>query len=202
MKKLLLVFSALFCLTALSLIPETAEAYWGYRNYRGSRSHRGGRYVPRAPRVYHFRPRFSVSFSGGLHFVDAFEDGATALTHGMAELGTHLWLHPNLSIDLNLGTHFLIDDVNGVEWGYMSVKPGFRAKFGIFYLRGALDLAITGRAHEKHKRAVLFGFLLGAGLRIPVGRKVRIFGEIDYQILFADIYYMPVYGQAGIEVVF
>lgn len=143
-----------------------------------------------------------MTLSGGLHFLDDVDGTPTALTYGLAEVGGHLWIHPNLSLDLNVGAHFITDDIDGFEWGYVSVKPGIRAKFGIFYLRGALDLVITGDRSARHKRAVLFGFLLGAGIRVPVSRRVRLFAELDFQVLFADVYYLPFYGQAGIEVVF
>jgi len=179
------------------MTPTTAEAYWGYRHYRGP----GPGPMPGPVEVYRFRPRFALSVAGGLHFVDTFVDDTMPLTYGMLSLNGHLWVHPNLSIDLGLGTHFVTNGIDS-EWGYFSIKPGVRAKFGIFYLRGALDIALTGKNQALHKRVALFGFLIGAGLRIPVGRRVRLFGEIDYQILFADIYYMPFYGQAGVEVVF
>jgi hypothetical protein len=199
MKKAILLFCALMGLGVMTYAPSNAEAYWGYREYRSPGPIPDTGFVKVCCR---FRPRFSMTLSGGLHFVDALEDGTTPLTYAMAELGTHLWIHPNLSIDLNLGTHFITDDIDGHEWGYFSIKPGIRAKFGIFYLRGALDIALTNDRGARHKRPVLFGFLIGAGIRVPVARRVRLFAELDYQFLFADVYYMPFYGQTGIEVVF
>lgn len=194
MKKAMMMFLTVCGLMAASsMMPSTAEAYWGYRHYRGP--------GPGHVAVYRFRPRFAMTLSGGLHFVDHFAQDTTPLAYGMLELGGHLWIHPNLSIDLNVGTHFVTDGIDS-EWGYFSIKPGIRAKFGLFYIRGALDIALTGRDQARHRRAALFGFLIGAGIRVPVGRRVRLFGEIDYQFLFADIYYMPFYGQAGVEVVF
>ncbi|MCB9639611.1 MAG: hypothetical protein H6727_12025 [Myxococcales bacterium] len=196
MKKLLLLFPLTF-LFLMALPTEDAEAYWGYRTYEHSRQI--------------FKPRFSLTLSGGLHFVDFYGDGSNGFTYGLVEAGGHLWVHPNISIDLNVGGHLTANNWTGKGWGYVSIKPGVRFRFGIFYLRTALDLGFGAPQVSPSYAArisndttlFLFGVLLGAGLRIPVSRHVRIFGELTYQFNFMpDPLYMPFYGQLGVEVVF
>ncbi|MCK6510286.1 hypothetical protein L6R29_10000 [Myxococcota bacterium] len=199
MKKLLF-WIPLACLFWVSLPAQEAEAYWGYRNYTVERQT--------------FRPRFSVTLAGGLHFVDFFDNGSYGFTYGLIEAGGHLWVHPNISIDLNVGGHLTANNWSGQGWGYLSIKPGARFRFGIFYLRAAVDLgfgspqvspttATDMRSRSKESSLFLFGILMGAGLRIPVSRHVRVFGELTYQFNFSpDPLYMPFYGQVGVEVVF
>lgn len=167
-----------------------------------------GYYPPPAYQRPAFRPQFSLTISGGLHFVDVYsqdtryQQDAYGLGHGMLEIGAHLWIHPNLSIDLGVGGHFTTPQIPGVaSWGYISLKPGIRARLGVFYIRGAVDL-IFGERDQRRPTIALFGFLVGAGIRIPVGRSLRLFAEIDYQFLFAETYYMPFYGQVGLEFMF
>lgn len=199
LKKALLVLT-LAAGTLLTVVPtQQAEAYWGYKDWR----YRGRK------NTYTYRPRFALSVSGGVHFVDTYmsdiyDDVAYAFSFGVLELGGHLWIHPNLSIDLAVGAHLVTDDVNGATWGYVSVKPGIRARFGWFYLRGALDLAFSEGSDTGalRRRPVLFGFLLGAGVRVPITRRVRAFGELDFQFLFSDFFFMPFYGKVGLEFVF
>ncbi|TNE43450.1 MAG: hypothetical protein EP343_33430 [Deltaproteobacteria bacterium] len=188
--------------TLLTLTPtKDAEAYWGYKEwrYRGNRS------------TYRFQPRFALSISGGLHFVDtyintqdAYNDFSPAFAFGMFELGGHLWVHPNLSIDLAVAGHLTFSDIVGADWGYVSIKPGIRARFGYFYLRGALDIAFSEEPNRanSYRRPILFGFLIGVGVRVPVSRMVRVFGELSYQFMFSDFFYMPFYGKVGLEFVF
>jgi len=202
-KRTFLVLTLVFG-TFLTVWPtQQADAYWGYRRgrrhsnyYQASRSRS--------------RPRFSLSLAGGIHFVDTYmddeyDDYSNSFTTGMLELGAHLWLNSVISLDLNAGAHITVNDMTGSEWGYVSFKPGIRIRFGHYYIRGALDLAISEEPDNRHnstRRPFLFGFLLGVGLRVPVSRHVRLFAELDYQFLFSDIYYMPFYGQLGIEYVF
>jgi len=197
MKKLLMVLTALFCLGAFLLPPDTAEAYWGYRRYK--------RYNHQK-----FRPRFSLSFSGGLHFVDVYGSSRGRITSedysfafAVFEAAGHLWIHPNLSLDLALGTHILTKDGTGDSFAYGTVKPGVRLKLGrLLYLRGAFDLAFSGE-NARHK-VLMYGFLVGIGIRAKISRYTRFFAELDYQMRFsADRpYIMPFYGQIGFEVMF
>lgn len=194
-KTLFLALPTAFCLWLAVFSPSTADAYWGYRQYEAS-----------APA---FRPRFGVSLSGGLHFVDFFDDASYAFTYGVVEGGLHLWLHPNISLDLGIGTHLLANNWTGQGWGYVSFKPGARFRFGLFYARVALDIGVGSPQMSPRARAaaedtvMLFGILVGLGVRIPVSRHVRLFGELDYQFNFApDPLMMPFYGKLGVEVVF
>jgi hypothetical protein len=175
-----------------------ADAYWGYQRWRDGGYHSGQR----------FQPRFSMTLSGGFHFIDTYVDDygdvSHPFTYGMMELGGHVWVHPNISIDLNVGAHLAMNNLIGAEWGYVSVKPGARVRFRWFYLRGALDIAFSDRQeyYKQKRRPILFGFLVGMGVRIPVGYRMRLFAELDYQFLFTDYYYMPFYGQLGLEYIF
>lgn len=179
---------------------QSVEAYWGYRDWQYGHGS-----------TYQFRPRFALSLTGGFHFVDTYvnprnhyDDFSPAFSFGMVELGGHLWVHPNISIDLAVAGHFAFNDLTGAEWGYVSVKPGMRVRFGWFYLRTAVDLAFSEAPDRStaRRRPVLFGLLFGVGVRIPVSRIVRIIGELDYQVYFSDLYYMPFYGKVGLEFVF
>lgn len=185
----------------LALWPtQDAEAYWGYRDWQYNNAS-----------TYRFRPRFALSLTGGFHFVDnyvhpgdPYNDFSPAFSFGMVELGGHLWVHPNISIDLAVAGHLAFNNLSGAEWGYISLKPGFRARFGWFFVRGALDVAFSeapDRATSR-RRPVLFGLLVGIGIRIPVSRVVRVIGELDYEVFFSDIVYMPLYGKVGLEFVF
>jgi len=172
------------CFSLLVMFSNTADAY---RHYRGKR----------------FTPRFAASLSGGLtvynnEYVDQFgvyEDAA--FSHGIVGVSGHFWIHPSLSIDLGLDYHFLTDYQSGNGVAFTSIKPGVRVKFGIFYLRGALDMAFG-----EGKKAMLFGFLAGAGVRVPIARRVRVFGELDMHVLFGTGYVLPLNFKSGLEVVF
>lgn len=194
MKKVLLFLAAMVCFGAITLPAENADAHWRYRRYK------------RFKRT--FRPVFSMTASGGLHFVDVYDTNSNylndsyAFAYGMAEVGGHLWIHPNLSLDLNVGGHFVTPQgYDNRGWGYVSIKPGIRARMRWFYVRGALDIT-AGADDARRNSAVLFGFLLGVGARVKVTRRLRLFAEIDYQYLFADRFYMPFYGQLGLEFMF
>lgn len=197
-KMLLLAIPAALCFWLTVLSPSSAEAYWGYRQYR------------EAPPAPAFRPRFGISLSGGLHFVDFYNDSSYAFTYGVVEGGAHLWIHPNISLDLGIGTHFLANNWSGQGWGYVSFKPGARFRFGLFYLRTALDIGVgtpqspsASRSRAAEETVMLFGLLVGLGVRVPVSRHVRLFAELDYQFNFApDPLMMPFYGKLGVEVVF
>ena len=194
MKKMLLLIPALACLFLVALPAEEAEAYWGYRQYEHARTT--------------FRPRFAVSLSGGIHFVDFFQDGSYGFTYGIVQLGGHLWIHPNISIDLGVAGHLTASNWSGAGWGYIGIKPGVRFRLGLFYLRTALDFGFgdpqqTPRRAAEPSNPFLMGILLGAGIRLPVTRNFRAFGELTYQFNFTpEPLYMPFYGQVGVEVVF
>ncbi len=195
LKRALLVFT-LVAGTLLTLFPtQQAEAYWGSRRWQD--------HSPSPRSTYRFRPRFALSLTGGVHFVDTYSDipGVT-FGFGILELGGHLWVNPHLSLDLALGTHLAMDNYYENRWGYVSFKPGIRARFGWFYLRAALDLAIGEAIASTHQGPVLFGFLVGLGVRIPISRLIRLIGEIDYQFMFANVFFMPFYGKIGVEFVF
>lgn len=180
------VLLALSCLSFLWLAaPSQADARWGHH-----RHHR-------------FQPRMAISLTGGLtlydgEYVDEYGTYTdTALSHGIIGVGAHLWIHPNLSLDLGIDSHLITDYDTGEEWGYISFKPGARVRFGLFYLRGALDFAF-GDA----KSPVLIGFLVGAGIRVPISRRLRFIAEVDYQFLAGNGFVMPVNAKAGVEFVF
>lgn len=194
MKRVLVLASALATFLVLALPANNAEAYWGFRHFNNG-----------------YQPRLSVSISGGAHFVDYNETTTDYMSYGVVEGGLHYWIHPNLSLDLGIGTHFLSagnewDGYSDPLWGYFSIKPGVRARFGIFYLRAALDLAVGATCIDKNTKEVqttLFGMLFGAGIRIPVSRRMRFFGELNYQVLFgAAPVHMPFYGKMGLEFMF
>jgi hypothetical protein len=155
-------------------------------------------------RVQRFQPRFSLSIAGGLTLYDGVyydamgEYTATAFSQAQTGVGAHFWVHPNFSLDLGLDANFVADYDTGEGWAYLSLKPGVRARVSIFYFRAALDLAFGDPDHT-----MLFGFLLGVGVRIPIGRTVRFFSELDYQFLFASDYgYMPFNFKLGLEFMF
>lgn len=182
------ILLALACSSMFALIPSHADAYRGRHRYN---------------RHMNFKPRFALSVSAGLTLYDStyedefglYED--TAFSHGIIGVSGHYWIHPNVSLDLGLDSHFITDYDARQSWGYVSLKPGARLRFGMFYLRGALDLAFADR-----KDPVLFGFLIGAGIRIPVTRKMRFFSEMNYQYLAGSGYMMPVHFKGGLEMVF
>lgn len=189
MKRMLLLICSLATLAVVLIPPDPAEGYWRYR-----REHR-------------FQPRFSMSVAGGLTFYDGYfydEYGVyrdTSFSHALAAVNGHFWVHPNVSLDLGLSAHFLTYFYEDAGWGYFSIKPGIRARVGLFYFRGALDIAF-GDPGIREGGPFLFGFLFGAGIRFPVGPRLRFFGEIDYQYIFCDGAYMPIYFQLGMEFMF
>ncbi len=223
MKRNLLLSGILF-LSFLFFVPPKARAYWEYSEeyyetyrpiryyrYRRRRYRRRYRRFRRFHRRRHrrfrrFQPIFAISLSAGLHFVDVYDSNPNygqdsyAFTYGLVEGGVHYWIHPNLSFDLDLAGHFTTNGYANQGWGYVSFKPGARIRLGVFYLRGALDFAI-GEKNERRK-AFLFGFLFGAGMRIPLRHRTRFFMEVDYQYLFSKAFYMPFYGQLGFEFLF
>ncbi|MEM1009492.1 MAG: hypothetical protein AAGJ35_10855 [Myxococcota bacterium] len=197
MKRLIFLLSALTCFW-IGMVPvEEVEAYWGYRKYR------------RAERRRVFRPRFSLSLSGGIHFVDIHGDQSYGFSYGLIELGGHVWVHPNISLDLNVGTHLAANRWSGTGWGYVSFKPGVRFRLGLIYFRTALDLGVgrpqlrADSVFRDDPTLFLFGILIGGGIRIPMSRYVRFFAELTYQFNFSpEPVMMPFYGQLGFEVMF
>ncbi len=196
MKKLRYILLLAFIIGISTIAPETAEGYWRHGRMR--------------KRFKRFKPRFALTGSLGLHFVDYYDDLEEPIppfAFIMSEFGGHLWISPYLSLDLNLAAHLVTSDVAGASWGYISVKPGLRIRINAYYLRFAADLAFSGQSdtdtpQTKRSRVFLFGFLVGAGVRVPISYRFRFFAELDYQFLFTDLIYMPIYGQMGIEYIF
>ncbi len=171
-----------------------ARYYGRYRRHRRHFRFRG--------RV--FRPRFSISASGGFTMYNKeYEDEygvyeEAAFSHGVIGTSAHLWIHPALSLDLGMDLHFITNHETKNSWSYLSFKPGVRVRFGVFYFRSALDFASC----DKEKDPFLVGMLLGGGLRIPLGFRLRAFLELDFQYYFTSMTAIPLSGKFGLEYIF
>lgn len=146
----------------------------------------------------------SVSFGGGMNVYKGqyydefgtFED--TAMTHGIVSATAHFWVLKDLAIDLGLDGHFITDYDTGEGWLQGSIRPGVRMTFFyLFYVVGGLDFLI-GRP----KHAFVFGVYLGAGIRIPVSERLRLFGEFNVNFYPGLGHAPPIHGKLGFEVVF
>ena len=180
----LILLASLFSM--ILLLPFSAEAKYRPFRYRG----------------HSFRPRFAISASAGFTMYDNEyydENGAydeASFSHGVLGVGAHLWIHPSLSLDLGFDAHFITNYETNNSWSYVSFKPGVRVLFlKAFYLRGALEIASCGET----KDPFLLGFLVGGGIRVRMGWRLRAFGEVDFQYIITNNTMLPVNFKLGIE---
>lgn len=150
-----------------------------------------------------FKPTFALSASAGLTMYEGlYEDNIgvyedVSLAHGIVGIAGHLWVHPNLSLDLGLDYQFITDFDTNRSFSYVSLKPGIRVRHRRIYVRGALDVGVA-----QGQDPIVFGFLIGVGARVPISHQLRFFGEIDFQVIAAAGYVLPFNAKLGVEMMF